>query len=110
MLDDDLCRELNECVDSGPAVTKKLLANHSMKNKFALDPTFATSPICITDPEFDFSVDLSLISTVEADPFNGRKNDDVIAHLTKLSEFGQVCNSIIIFSAIKRVSFNFGYK
>src|ERR1041385_1927309 len=29
---------------------------------------------------------------------------------TQLSEFGQVCNSIIIFSAIKGVSFNHGYK
>ena len=51
----------SECADSGPAAIKKLLAKHSMKNKFAHDPTFATSPICITDPEFDFFVDLSLI-------------------------------------------------
>src|SRR3954469_4880345 len=59
-----------------------------MKNKFTPDPTFATSPICITDPEFDFSIDLSLISTVEADPFYGRENDDAIEHLTKLTELG----------------------
>src|SRR3954464_10981554 len=39
-------------------------------------------------PEFDLSVDLSLISTVEADPFYGRENDDAIAHLTKLTELG----------------------
>src|SRR3954467_4245973 len=58
VFDDDLCRELNECADSDPAAIKKLLAKHSMKNKFSPDPTFATSPICITDPEFDFSVDL----------------------------------------------------
>ena len=64
VLDDVLCRELNECADSGPAAIKKLLAKHSMKNKFTPDPNFATSPICITDPEFDFSVDLSLISIV----------------------------------------------
>src|SRR3954469_5096530 len=69
ILDDDLCRELNECVDSDPAAIKKLLAKHSLKNTFTLDPTFATSPICITDPDYDFSVDLSLISTVESDPF-----------------------------------------
>src|SRR3954465_9364844 len=55
VLDDDLCRELNECADSDPAAIKKLLAKHSMKNKFAPDPTFATSPICITDPDYDFS-------------------------------------------------------
>src|SRR3954469_4429589 len=50
MLDDDFCRELNECVDSDPASIKKLLGKHSLKNKFTPDPTFATSPICITDP------------------------------------------------------------
>src|SRR3954471_14155469 len=46
MLDDNFCRELNECADSEPAAIKKLLAKHSLKNKFILDPTFAKSPIC----------------------------------------------------------------
>jgi len=87
-LDDDLCRELTECVDSDPDAVKKLLEKHSMKNKFTPDPKFASSPICIEDADFDFSVDLSLISTVEADPFYGRENDDAIAHLTKLTELG----------------------
>src|SRR4051812_46793521 len=87
ILDDDLCRELNECADSDPATIKKLLAKHSMKNKFTPDPTFSTSPICITDPDYDFSVDLSLISTVEVYPFYGRENDDAIEHLTKLTEW-----------------------
>src|SRR4051812_27772946 len=32
-----------KCADSDPAAIKKLLAKHSMKNKFAPDPTFATS-------------------------------------------------------------------
>ena len=63
-LDGDLCRELTECDDSDPVAVKKLLKKHAMKNKFARDPEFATSPICINDPEFDFSIDLSLISTV----------------------------------------------
>src|SRR3954468_21283918 len=72
-LDDDFCRELRECVDSDPGVVKELLKKHSMKNKVILDPKFATSPICITDPDYDFSVDLSLISTVEADPFMAEK-------------------------------------
>src|ERR1043165_7896180 len=88
MLDDDFCRDLNECADFDPAAIKKLLAKHSLKNKFTPDPTFATSPICITDPDYDFSVDVSLISTVEADPFYGRENDDAIGHLTKLTELG----------------------
>src|SRR4051812_25412649 len=93
VLDDDLCRELNECADSDPTIIKKLLAKHSMKNKFAPDPTFATSPICITDPEFNFSVDLSLVYTVETGPFYGRENDDAIAHLTKLTELGVLFTS-----------------
>src|SRR3954462_13892318 len=38
------------------------------------------------------------------DPFISSKQD------TQLSEFGQVLDSIIIFSAIKGISFNRGYK
>src|ERR1043165_7934687 len=41
VLDDDLCRELNECADFYHVLIKKLLAKHSMKNKFPPDPTFA---------------------------------------------------------------------
>src|SRR3954466_14353669 len=42
ILDDDLCRELNECADSDPSIIKKLLAKHSLKNKFTPNPTFPT--------------------------------------------------------------------
>ncbi|KAE8770162.1 hypothetical protein D1007_58139 [Hordeum vulgare] len=87
-LDDDLCRELTKCADSDPAAIKKLLEKHSMKNKFTLDPEFASSPICIEDDDFDFCDDLSLISIVEDDPFYGREDDDTIAQLTKLTELG----------------------
>src|SRR3954469_19895751 len=41
-LDDDLCRELRECVDSNPDVVKELLEKHSMKNKIIPDPKFST--------------------------------------------------------------------
>src|ERR1041385_2654404 len=47
-LDDDFCRELEECVDSDPGAAKNLLEKHSMKNKIIPDPEFSTSPICIT--------------------------------------------------------------
>src|SRR3954462_9819537 len=57
-LDDDLCRELRECFDSNPDDVKELLENHSMKNKIIPDPKYATSLICISDPDYDFSVDL----------------------------------------------------
>src|SRR3954468_3145760 len=89
-LDDDFCRELKECVDSDPRAVKELLEKHSMKNKITPDPKFSTSPICITNPDYDFSVDLSLISTVEAGPVYGREYDDAIAHLTKLAELGDL--------------------
>src|SRR3954471_5614681 len=88
ILDDDFCRELSECANYDPGAVKKLLEKHSMKNKITPDPEFATSPICITNPDYDFSIDLSLISIAEADPFYGRENDDAISHLTKLTELG----------------------
>ena len=90
ILDDDFFRELKVCVDTNPGAVKELLENHSMKNKIIPDPEFATSPICITDPDSDFSLYLSLISTAEADPIYGRENDDSIAHLTKLAELGSL--------------------
>ena len=33
------------------------------------DPAFATSPIFITDKDYDFSIDTELITLVEYDPF-----------------------------------------
>ena len=33
------------------------------------DPAYATSPIFITDKDYDFSVDPELITLVESDPF-----------------------------------------
>ena len=65
-----------------------------MKNKFVPDPEFATSPISIKDADFDFSVDLLLISMVEADPFYGRENDDAIAHLSKLTELSGLFSNV----------------
>src|SRR3954462_2888369 len=88
ILDDDLCRELTEFVDSDPDAIKKLLEKHSLKNKTVPNSKFATSPICINDPDYNLSVDLSLISMVQVDPCYGRENDDAIAHLTKLTELG----------------------
>ena len=35
------------------------------------DPTFATSPICVTDKNYEFSVDPDIINLVESDPFYG---------------------------------------
>ena len=65
-----------------------------MKNKFVPDPEFATSPISIKDTDFDFSVDLSLISMVEDEPYYGRENDDAIAHLSKPTELSGLFSNI----------------
>ena len=50
------------------------------------DPAFATSPICVTDKDYDFSVDPKLIALVESDPFHGYESETVVAHLTKLND------------------------
>ena len=51
---------------------KRLLAKWSKKSLSARmkpDPTFATSPICVTDKDYEFSVDPDIITLVESDPF-----------------------------------------
>ena len=50
------------------------------------DPAFATSPICITDKDYEFFVDPELITLVESDPFHGYEFETVVAHLTKLND------------------------
>ena len=50
------------------------------------DPAFATSPICISDKDYDFSIDPELITLVESDPFYGYESETVGAHLTKLND------------------------
>ena len=50
------------------------------------DPTFATSPIFITDKDYDFSVDPELITLVESNPFYVYECETVVAHLTKLND------------------------
>ena len=54
------------------------------------DPKFATSPIFITDEDYEFSVEPEIISLVESDPFHGYESETVIAHLAKLSEIANL--------------------
>ena len=49
------------------------------------------------DDDFDFSIDLSLISNVESDPFCGTKNDDAIEHMNKLASLS------LLFSDDKKI-------
>ena len=50
------------------------------------DPAFATSPICVTDKDYEFSVDPNIITLVESDPFYGLESETLVAHLTKLND------------------------
>ena len=42
------------------------------------DPAFATSPICVTDKDYEFSVDPEIITLVESDPFYGLESETVV--------------------------------
>ena len=50
------------------------------------DPKFVTSPIFVTDRDYELSVDPELITLVESDPFHGYESETVMAHLTKLND------------------------
>ena len=57
------------------------------------DPKFATSPIFVTDKDYEFSVDPELITLVESDPFHGYESETVVAHLTKLHDIATLFTS-----------------
>ena len=50
------------------------------------DPAFATSPIFVTDKDYEFFVDPEIITLVESDPFYGYESKTVVEHLTKLND------------------------
>ena len=50
------------------------------------DPAFATSPIFVTDKDYEFSVDPDIITLAESDPFYGYESETIVAHLTKLND------------------------
>ena len=45
------------------------------------DPDFATSPIFVTDKDYEFSIDPDIITLVESDPVHGYETEIVVAHL-----------------------------
>ena len=68
---------------------KKLLAKLKQKTlnaRMKYDPAFATSPIFVTDKDYEFSIDPEIITLVESDPFYGNESETVVAHLTKLND------------------------
>ena len=74
------CNDINDL--------KKLLAKwkqQSLNARMKPDPAFATSHICVTDKDYEFSVDPEIITLVESDPFYGLETETVVAHVTKLN-------------------------
>ena len=57
----------------------------SLRDKMKPDPSFATSPICVPDKDYEFFVDPDIITLVKSDPFYGYESETVVAHLTKLN-------------------------
>ena len=43
------------------------------------DLAFATSPIFVTDKDYEFSVDTEIITLIESDPFYGYESETVVA-------------------------------
>ena len=87
VLDEETTRDFLACNDRYDL--KKLLAELKEKSfnaRMKHDPAFATSPICVTDKDYEFSVDPELITLVESDPFHGYESETVVAHLTKLND------------------------
>ena len=87
VMDEEIIRDFLACNDRSDL--KKLLAKLKQKTlnaRMKYDPAFATSPICVTDKDYEFSVDPDIITLVESDPFYGYDSETVVVHLTKLND------------------------
>ena len=70
VMDEETARDFLACNDSYDL--KKLLAKlkeQSLNTRMKYDPAFATSPIFVTDKDYECSVDPKIITLVESDPF-----------------------------------------
>ena len=87
VMDGEVARDFLACKDRDDL--KKLLCKlkeNSLNAGMKCDPKFATSPIFVTDKDYEFSVDPELITLVESGPFHGYENGTFVAHLTKLND------------------------
>ena len=87
VMDEETARDFLACNDRNDL--KKLLAKlkeKSLNARMKPGPAFATSPICVTDKDYEFSVDPEIITLVEYDTFYGLESETVVAHLTKLND------------------------
>ena len=86
-MSEEATRDILACKDRDDL--EKLVCKYkerSLNAKMKCDPKFATSPIFVTDKDYEFSVDLGLITLVESNPFYGYESETVVAHLTKLND------------------------
>ena len=84
VMDEETARDFLACNDRSDL--KKLLAKlkeKSLNARMKYDPAYATSPIFITNKDYDFSIDPELITLVESDRFYGYESEAVVVHLTK---------------------------
>ena len=97
VMDEEKTRDFVACNDRD--YLKKLLCKlkeKSLNARMKCDPQFATSPIFVDDKDYEFSIDLELITLVESDPFHGYETETVVAHLTKLN------NIATLFAHVRR--------
>ena len=86
-MDEETTRDILACNDRSDI--KKLLVKLKQKSlnaRMKYEPTFAASPIFVTDKDYEFSVDPKIITLVESDTFYGYESEIVVAHLTKLND------------------------
>ena len=86
-MDEETKRDFLPCNDRSDL--KKLLAKLKQKTlnaRMKYDPAYATSPIFVTDKDYEFSIDPDIITLVESDPFHGYETETIVAHLTKLND------------------------
>ncbi|KAI5007871.1 hypothetical protein ZWY2020_008919 [Hordeum vulgare] len=91
VMEGEIAEDFFACKDAYDA--EKLILKWKEKSRevrMKNDLKFATSPIFVTDKDYEFSVDPEIISLVESDPFHGYESETVIAHLAKLSEIANL--------------------
>ena len=94
VMDEQTTRDFLACNDRNDL--KKLLAKlkeKSLNARMKYDPKFATSPIFVTDKDYEFSVNPEIITLVESNPFYGYESETVVAHLTKLNDIATLFNN-----------------
>ncbi|KAI4987910.1 hypothetical protein ZWY2020_028668 [Hordeum vulgare] len=94
VMEGEIAEDFTACKDSYD-VEKLLLKwkEKSLNARMKYDPKFATSPIFVTDKDYEFSVDPELITLVESDPLHGYESETVVAHLTQLHDIATLFTS-----------------